>query len=542
MMLARIILVLLLLVTFPSQLLLLQDNDEGYLLIYSIPHAYPDSGWIDSKALYIKEGLDSLSFYVEFYGSMPTTSPDWRRQVSIFIDSDRDLATGQRYREIGIDYVVEVFIVGDNSISQAFLLRWDEKIGDFQYVKDLKSTSILRPDVDYVEVRVNKHDISYGSRGIKFYVVTTGEWGHWGAPWLDEFSYVINSNFRHVEVDGNVDDWGGIVPVRTVDQPPDNPQEFLSSRIYVANDEEYVYMRLDTLGRPKTTIDYGGIFRYLYFFIDLDSNDDTGEREYSGAELYVEAEFHSNPTKLNNASYYVYSGEGGEWYEKWRLIMSSNDSSDFNDVFELKIPLTYLKTKPQQKISIFIPWGFTQILRRDIPEENTLSYPLVTATESSTTQVESTSTIESRITSSITETVKTTSTIICQVADLEIKPGRVKIGEEAMISVNIKNTGDTPSRCSVGLRVNGRVVGISEQIVDPGQSRRIYFSFTPEREGIYTINVNGLTGSLEVVKEDERPGFPPISFALVIIVVILALSILSLSLYRRRRLPPPPPI
>ena len=94
-----IILIFMLLITFPSRSLLAQGSDGNYLLIYSIPHAYPDSGWIDSRALYVKENLDNLFFYIEFYGSMPTTSRDWRRQVSILIDSDRDHATGQRYKD-----------------------------------------------------------------------------------------------------------------------------------------------------------------------------------------------------------------------------------------------------------------------------------------------------------------------------------------------------------------------------------------------------------------------------------------------------------
>jgi len=92
--------------------------------------------------------------------------------------------------------------------------------------------------------------------------------------------------------------------------------------------------------RPPSRMAVSLDLRYLYFFIDLDDNDDNGVREYSGAELYVEAEFHSNPTKLNNTSYYIYSGEGDERYRKYHLILKSNNSSGFNDVFELKIPLT----------------------------------------------------------------------------------------------------------------------------------------------------------------------------------------------------------
>jgi hypothetical protein len=538
----HLILVLLLLAASSSQLLSIQDNDRDYSLIYSIPHAYPDSGWIDSKALYMKEDLDSLFFYVEFYGPMSTTSRDWRRQVSILIDSDKDSATGQHYKEVGVDYLIQALITGDNSVSQALLLRWDERSGDFQNIKDLRSTSTLRPDADHVEIKVDKNDIGYSPSGVRFYVVTTGEWGHWGAPWLDEFSYIMNSNSRHIKVDGRTDDWDEVKPVKTIDQLPGSPKEFLSSRIYVANDEEYIYMRLDTLERPKTAIEYGGVFRYLNFFIDLDGKDDTGDRRYGGAELYMEAEFHSNPSKLNNASYYIYAGENSEWYKRWRLVLRSSNSSDFNDVFELKIPLKYLKTKPQQAIGIFIPWGLVQVLKREIPEKNALSYPPVASTESSTTRIQSTLTTESKTISSTTETI---STPTCQAADLEIKPGRIKVGEIATISVSIKNTGNTPSLCSVVLRVDGVIADTRRQVIEPGWSSRIYFSFAPEKEGIYNIDVNGLTGSLEVVKEAEKLESPPTSFPLLITVVIavaiVALSLLSLSLYRKRRMPPPPP-
>jgi hypothetical protein len=144
-------------------------------------------------------------------------------------------------------------------------------------------------------------------------------------------------------------------------------------------------------------------------------------------------------------------------------------------------------------------------------------------------------------------TTETVFAPVCQVSNLEIKPSRVRIGEEATISVSVKNIGNTPLTCSVELRINGNIAGVHKQVVDPGQSRGIYFSFIPEREGIYNVNVNGLTGSLEVVKEAEKPGAQPINFAIIlmIIAVILVLSILFLFLLflllYRRRLPPPPP-
>ncbi|MEM2613102.1 MAG: hypothetical protein QXO15_02610 [Nitrososphaerota archaeon] len=69
---SRFLAVLSIIVLF-SSLCLVKAQPEGYSLIYELPRAYPGSEWIDSRALYMKEDVDSLYFYVEFYGSMPTT-------------------------------------------------------------------------------------------------------------------------------------------------------------------------------------------------------------------------------------------------------------------------------------------------------------------------------------------------------------------------------------------------------------------------------------------------------------------------------------
>ncbi|MEM2732441.1 MAG: hypothetical protein QXM66_02925 [Nitrososphaerota archaeon] len=209
----------------------------------------------------------------------------------------------------------------------------------FQVVKDLKSTSIIDPKLDYVEVKINKSDIRYTSRGFNFYVVTTGERGRSGIkPWLDEFSYIIDSITKNIKVDGEASDWGGVQPLITLGPSQDTPQHFSVSKIYVANDNENLYIRVDTFEKPRVTVDHGEIRRYLYFFIDNDSNDASRDAHYSGADTYVEVEFFSRRDKFNNISYYAYTGEKKEWYEEWSLLSTSNSSSDFDEIFNYEYP------------------------------------------------------------------------------------------------------------------------------------------------------------------------------------------------------------
>lgn len=532
---------LLIIFTFTSSYFIL-GQPEDYILIYRLPRAYSGSEWIDSRALYMREEIDTLYFYVEFYGSMPDTSWDWRRQVAILIDSDRDNRTGDRYEEIGVDYAIIMFVTGDASVSVASLLRWNKTINDFQEVKDLKSNTIINPRHYYVEVKIDKNDIRYTSRGFNFYVVTTGEWGHSGEkPWLEEFSYTIDSTIKEIRVDGEADDWNGVHPLISIRPSQDTPQHFLVSKIYVANDNENLYLRVDTFEKPRVTVDHGEIRRYLYFFIDKDNNDATGDTHYYGGDIYVEAEFFSRQNRFNNVSYYKYTGEIDGWYERWSLLSRSNNSSDFGQVFELQIPLTYINTASGKRIGIFIPWGFVQILNRKMSEEGALSYPPITTTTSFDTTT--TQTYSSPLTSTIyterTSTTSTTSTSVFQVMDLEIVPRIIKIGERSTISVKVKNHGCVKDSYDVILRINGTITDSEAITLEPGQSSIVKFNYSPRKEGTYYIDVNGLTGTLKVVKVEEYNEIIP---AIIIILIAIATLILVFMISRRKkRIPPPPP-
>ncbi|MEM4466338.1 MAG: hypothetical protein QXE61_04375 [Nitrososphaerota archaeon] len=538
---SRFLAVLSIIVLF-SSFYLVKVQPEGYSLIYELPRAYPGSEWIDSRALYMKEDVDSLYFYVEFYGSMPTTLSDWERQVGVIIDSDKDPDTGDNYKGIGADYVVHVFVSGDASVVLAELFRWNETMKDFQVVKDLKPTSIIDPKLDYVEVKINKSDIGYTSRGFNFYVVTTGEWCHSGIkPWLDEFPYIIDSITKNIKVDGEASDWSGVHPLITLGSSQDTPQHFSVSKIYVANDNENLYIRVDTFEKPRVTVDHGEVRRYLYFFIDNDNNDASGDAHYSGADTYVEVEFFSRQDKFNNISYYAYTGEKREWYEEWSLLSTSNSSSDFDEIFELRIPLAYLNAASGRQINIFIPWGLCQILDRTMGEKEALSYPPITITTTSHLTTTTTQTYSTQSISTIsTEKTTTTPAQLFKVRDLKIYPDVVKVGEKTIISINVENSGTVRGSYEVILRANGTIVNSKTITLEPGQLIKVEFNYFPGREGIYYIEVNGLTGVLKTVKEREYGN--AILYVLMVMPLIMALLVLALVISRRgKRIPPPPP-
>jgi len=86
---------------------------------------------------------------------------------------------------------------------------------------------------------------------------------------------------------------------------------------------------------------------------------------------------------------------------------------------------------------------------------------------------------------------------------LSISPAEADIGEEVTISVLVTNTGDVTGSYDVTLSINGAVEA-TEQVVDlaSGASQEVAFAVTKETAGVYTVSVNGTTGSLVVGEAD----------------------------------------
>jgi membrane protease YdiL (CAAX protease family) len=338
---------------------------QGYVLIYSPPRGY-QIDWMDVKAFYMKDEGDRLYFYVEYYGAIPS-SRDYTRRIYIYMDTDRNPQTGSFCRGLGEDYHIYFELYGDNSFSWADLCKWNNI-----FIKDLKPNARLAPGLNYMEIWVDKRDIGYTQNGIDFYIASDS---YVTAIPGAELTYVVGSSVKQITVDGEPGDWGSISP--SVIFPPRsiNPPELEASSVYVANDDENLYFRLDTRGKPSTAVSEGELYRGFFVYLDTDNNDNTGYSRYGGAELCIMSDFSASPSRETWVSYGTYNWTGSDWRWQPARAIEGPKGSDFDNVFEFKIPLSLFRLSSGQTVGICIRglyWGFHRL----IPESGHLIYPI----------------------------------------------------------------------------------------------------------------------------------------------------------------------
>lgn len=122
-----------------------------------------------------------------------------------------------------------------------------------------------------------------------------------------------------------------------------------------------------------------------------------------------------------------------------------------------------------------------------------------------------------------------------EVSNLNVNPDAIKTGQASIISVSVKNNGRETGYCVLTLKVNGLVVDTRMVKLNPGQSTSVRFSYTPEKEGVYSIDVNGLTGSLTVSREETpRVVSETIGFAIGIVAIVVVTSIIFFRKHQRQ--------
>ena len=138
------------------------------------------------------------------------------------------------------------------------------------------------------------------------------------------------------------------------------------------------------------------------------------------------------------------------------------------------------------------------------------------------------------------------------VTNLKIEPKEVEPGKEVIISVKVTNTGELPGTYKVtsvkvantgelhgtykvALGVTDGITTILEKEVtlEGGKSETIEFKISPEVEGTYNVEVDGLTGSFTVKVSGISPGY-----IAGILIFIAAAAASVYALYRRGRLGP----
>jgi len=92
-------------------------------------------------------------------------------------------------------------------------------------------------------------------------------------------------------------------------------------------------------------------------------------------------------------------------------------------------------------------------------------------------------------------------------SDLTISPAEADIGQSVTISVLVANTGDFTGSYEVTLKIDDVAVATQDVTLAGGASQTLTFTTTKDAAGTYTVNINGLSGTL-TVKAPPVPAKP----------------------------------
>lgn len=84
-----------------------------------------------------------------------------------------------------------------------------------------------------------------------------------------------------------------------------------------------------------------------------------------------------------------------------------------------------------------------------------------------------------------------------RLSDLAINPPEVNPGQKVTISATVTNIGG--ERGSYQVTLGGDFMATKSVTLNPGESKAVSFQVTPAELGVYSVNVDGLTGSFSVV-------------------------------------------
>ncbi len=88
------------------------------------------------------------------------------------------------------------------------------------------------------------------------------------------------------------------------------------------------------------------------------------------------------------------------------------------------------------------------------------------------------------------------------VSELIIEPLEVNVNEQVVITITVTNIGlEAGSYQVIGLAGDSELAKTVS--LNPGQAKQVSFTVTPDSPGVYSVAVDGLTGSFDVIEETE---------------------------------------
>ena len=88
---------------------------------------------------------------------------------------------------------------------------------------------------------------------------------------------------------------------------------------------------------------------------------------------------------------------------------------------------------------------------------------------------------------------------VFELNSLTINPSSIRVGDTITVSIDCRNEGNKAGSYTVTLMINGEVEDEKTVTVAPNESTTISFDAPTSEKGIYSVEIEGLTGSYEVV-------------------------------------------
>ena len=125
------------------------------------------------------------------------------------------------------------------------------------------------------------------------------------------------------------------------------------------------------------------------------------------------------------------------------------------------------------------------------------------------------------------------------VSNLAIDQAKVKPGDEVTITIDVKNIGGMEGSYAISLLINNVLEETKRVILAPEALKTVSFAVIKDEPGIYSVDVDSLTRSFEVMEVTAPSAAPVVSWAVLGRVIggalIIIAVILSVILVRRRR-------
>jgi len=272
--------------------------------------------WLDVKALYVTHDASNLYLRIDSANAIPKSGyhafEGW-----LNFDVDNGKNSYELYYQWG----------GGGTYKNIFLIKNSLIDSSWSYVENPSFLQIAA-NSNILEIGVGLSDIGNPNQ-INITLIA----GH------SYFSYTIGEVTKSIEVDGYYSDWTGVNVAMTDEQGETNPSYSDLTDIFVADDGNKLYVRMDTASKPKISISgtTGELLQNFYVLFDTDRNKNTG---LSGADYQLVC-------CSGEGDLFKWNGDIGNWEE-----VSANVSAALNDVCESNILLSDLGIVAGETIDI----------------------------------------------------------------------------------------------------------------------------------------------------------------------------------------------